>query len=490
MEYRRLRHQGKMINPKDLRGDWVIISGRCPECGRWAGRVLLNAQDRTVAGPALPEIYNSGIRCCLPVIPTHLDFFSRGKVTRHTTLRQFFDRPIGDEEATTLLNEPLNWAIFVLQELLAKDPLPGKVKMPRSGHVFLDRVIEMAECYGELYAAKVLRFCAALTGSVSWEDLAGALRGLYSYVHRNELPSGRAEALFAAYRCIYSAKSGASGLTVVARDGKIHHESGYIRVGMSQGESISRRIWPSDLMAMTAGFFSLEEALGILKTMPFTSRLGPTVELDSYPLKEAVRFLGANKVYALNPAGVVARLFRDIPLQLYIREDGDYVVGWFETDNSPAKWPIWLNWREGFGFSPLQVFRGFVPEDDGLLAGVMGVFIDLAVTPPDRLNKRVVPRGRHSAILLPGEGRVDAEPRYVYFRHESMKKHERLRRPLVTVRTSPVLHGVAGHLRRAKKASETAVENAQKYGVILPPGYTFVRPHMAGVRKQDVDDGP
>jgi hypothetical protein len=41
-------------------------------------------------------------------------------------------------------------------------------------------------------------------------------------------------------------------------------------------------------------------------------------------------------------------------------------------------------------------------------------------------------------------------------------------------------HSVAQHLRKAKHSSEQQRLLAQKYGVSVPPGYTFVRPHARG----------
>jgi len=50
---------------------------------------------------------------------------------------------------------------------------------------------------------------------------------------------------------------------------------------------------------------------------------------------------------------------------------------------------------------------------------------------------------------------------------------------VIRVRT----HGVRGHLRRLPagwKASQEAKEIAQGFGVLVPDGFTFVRPHVRG----------
>lgn len=49
------------------------------------------------------------------------------------------------------------------------------------------------------------------------------------------------------------------------------------------------------------------------------------------------------------------------------------------------------------------------------------------------------------------------------------------------------IHAVRGHLRRLPpgwKPSPEAIETAQFYGVVLPEGYTFVRPHTRGIGKE------
>jgi hypothetical protein len=46
-------------------------------------------------------------------------------------------------------------------------------------------------------------------------------------------------------------------------------------------------------------------------------------------------------------------------------------------------------------------------------------------------------------------------------------------------------HAVRGHLRRldgGRKASEVARKAAEEYGIVLPDGRTFVRPHVRGGR--------
>jgi Holliday junction resolvase len=46
-------------------------------------------------------------------------------------------------------------------------------------------------------------------------------------------------------------------------------------------------------------------------------------------------------------------------------------------------------------------------------------------------------------------------------------------------------HFVTGHLRRATEASEKQIFLAQKYGIVVPEGFTFVRPHRRGDKTQE-----
>ena len=53
-------------------------------------------------------------------------------------------------------------------------------------------------------------------------------------------------------------------------------------------------------------------------------------------------------------------------------------------------------------------------------------------------------------------------------------------------------HGVRGHLRRLlnhQRPSAQALKFARDYGLIVPKGYTFVRPHVRGRRAADEDSG-
>jgi hypothetical protein len=46
-------------------------------------------------------------------------------------------------------------------------------------------------------------------------------------------------------------------------------------------------------------------------------------------------------------------------------------------------------------------------------------------------------------------------------------------------------HFVTGHLRRATEASEKQIFLARKYGIVVPEGFTFVRPHRRGNKAQE-----
>ena len=47
-------------------------------------------------------------------------------------------------------------------------------------------------------------------------------------------------------------------------------------------------------------------------------------------------------------------------------------------------------------------------------------------------------------------------------------------------------HFVMGHLRKAVHASETQIQLARRFGIMLPKGFTFVKPHQRGLRAQEV----
>jgi hypothetical protein len=47
-------------------------------------------------------------------------------------------------------------------------------------------------------------------------------------------------------------------------------------------------------------------------------------------------------------------------------------------------------------------------------------------------------------------------------------------------------HFVIGHLRKAVRASETQIQMARRFGIMLPEGFTFVKPHQRGQRAQEV----
>ena len=48
------------------------------------------------------------------------------------------------------------------------------------------------------------------------------------------------------------------------------------------------------------------------------------------------------------------------------------------------------------------------------------------------------------------------------------------------------VHGVSCHVRKVGQASAKQLFLAQRYGVDVPTGYTFVRPHERGKKKRDV----
>ncbi|MEM2493684.1 MAG: hypothetical protein QXE23_09125, partial [Nitrososphaerota archaeon] len=59
-------------------------------------------------------------------------------------------------------------------------------------------------------------------------------------------------------------------------------------------------------------------------------------------------------------------------------------------------------------------------------------------------------------------------------------------------RIARAAHAVRGHLRRLPpgwKPSEEARAIAMGFGVVVPDGFTFVRPHMRGGRKEGEGEG-
>jgi len=78
-----------------------------------------------------------------------------------------------------------------------------------------------------------------------------------------------------------------------------------------------------------------------------------------------------------------------------------------------------------------------------------------------------------------------AEPSIVYLpRIRYIRDIEKLAAPLHL--ESRRAHFVTGHLRKALKANKNQIILAQRFGVVVPAGFTFVRPHQRGERARDI----
>lgn len=494
VEFRHIRYQGRSVKKPDLRqGVYAGIAGRCPVCGRWNMRVLGDVTQGMEGLERFPDYKEAGIRCCVPCPPTHAVLMARGRVARVDELSKVVIAGVSPMGTALLLHENLSWVIIATQEFSHKDGMKDKTVLQRTGVPLLDAIIEAAESPMEIYVARVLYFVMYRMDEVSSKELVKIPEMLYQYALEERLEQTRVDAMFLMYRSIYRLMTPAATMAIMDKDG-LTEQRGMVVMGLGQpGDNPLTRVWPWDLVAYTGAFFTLEESREIVATS-VTSELEVVASgnvQDAF--YEHLAALGKEKAYSLGPAGVVAVVEgKDVIKSIFLSERGDYLVGYFEVDEPDSiRIPYWVHWKKGYGYSPWQVSHSFEPASDPLLEAALGVFRDLVTSSPESIKSRVVSAKRAGVILKPGEGRAQAEPRVIFVRpgRDAEGRTPPLRRRLPTERKAPAVHGVAGHLRRARRPSEDAVARAKEYGVAVPEGYTWVRPHLAGKVKDRPPSG-
>ncbi len=457
--------------PFPYSGFGVLMSGCCPRCGGKAA-LLVARLPYPIPDWDPGDTPVAPLRCCGPVWPTEVEFLFDGEVRAAAPLADLLKR-IPEQWHSDAF-----WAIIVLS-----DARPGPVQYPDPPPSY---AAELA-----LGAREALRGRYWPQEALQWASREGRKireRGLWRELWEFGILTCRAvasspegaEAAAALYRalCRFAAGSGRvlAGLgeeggpvfvTVASRD--------YKAEGVSEP---SEYAWPWDVAAFTLGFWDpgrVEEAA-----------LGAVYRLDvsgGEPAPAHWRRVREARRYTLTPTGVRAALRGAGALrEVFLREVGPTLVYFEAGIPGFPRGAVrgWFDWELGCGFSPWQLTCGFRPAEDPLLGLAAG--LDAALVTAEA---RQVARGERR-ILPPEEGRVKLEPRVAYFGDPGERGLRSVRRPLPAAeRRAPRPHAVAGHLRRVSgRASEEARRAAEEYRVVLPEGFTFVRPHVRG-RKED-----
>lgn len=474
--YSKVYDERDKLIPFPRSGFTVLLGARCPGCGGGVARVVgrMECPDPDWDPGDVPV---RPLRCCREVWPTEVALLERG-------------RPVAlDPLSGVLARDPNSytgnfcWSLIVLDSVR---PSPARYRVP-PGRPALERWAERAEkilSRSRFWPQEALRFVYREGEEVArkrlWADLWDFM--LASYRAAKEHPAA-APAVLALYRALYRMAAGQEQM-VVGLEGGVPITVDLRRSAYAPDEigDPLRFAWPWDTAAFTFGLWGLGEvetaALGAVYTFDLEGGEPPTGHWER--VRDARR-------YTLTPSGVRAVLREGGIREVFLREAGPTLV-YFQAHVDGLPRGVlrgWFDWEEGVGFSPWQLVHGFRPADDPLLGLAAGLFAELVTAEPHRIAHKV--RSGGGRVLPPGEGEVKVGPRVVYLGARGERGTRSVRTLLPKEeRRAPRPHTVAGHLRRISgRASEAARRAAEEYRVVLPEGFTFVRPHVRGEKKEE-----
>lgn len=460
------------------RDTWLFTAGRCPFCKRQVAKACFRLTDYA----NIPDIPLADIACCKKFLPTVLAVVQDGSVVDAI--------PVGSlylQEPDAIKCHADNWCQYVLWEAsleLERNRLPFPENaafacvsewLKEMVHLVADpaRYADFSLFYAQKVARQVEKYGL-------YKELWSMVPEIYGYVKKHNLPPAVAAALFALYRAIFRQLCG-DGQVIVAVNSKgpVKLTVGTVGVRKSNA-SVRKAVWPYDTYAFNYNFVDpADEEFLCLDAGAF--RLN--VKAGENPYCACLQKIRAERRYTLTPGGVRAVLPAGYvgTREVLLKEQGDNTVAAKIVASEPGlSFLCWFNWETGVGFSPWQIANEYVPDRDPLLGLVAEVFCDLVTGSEKDVRKRI--EEKIKTILLPGEEKIKTSRRVVYIGRNEESKNQ-IRKKLVVERKAPSPHAVAGHLRKARKASAEAIERARKHGIVVPDGYTFVSPYLKGRQK-------
>ena len=231
---------------------------------------------------------------------------------------------------------------------------------------------------------------------------------------------------------------------------------------------------------------SKSELLNMLDVLPSCENVEECEEQAEFLLNEA----DANKEGCIPPNAVVELSVGPF-VEIELREVHNNVLVALRHENGlvlfstvePEKsyWSVELPFEEDDNNGQLAA-RKATAAIKLLLAAVIRDF--WVVEHRERVFQTKQVESRLTGRNTPNSGpRIVYLPRVKYDFQESPDVEKCGEQLDTTVRRS---HFVQGHLRRSQQPSEHQLALAARYGIIVPEGYTFVRPHERGKSERDV----
>jgi Holliday junction resolvase len=221
----------------------------------------------------------------------------------------------------------------------------------------------------------------------------------------------------------------------------------------------------------------------VVDTIPRAEDKDAALEAANALIKEAI----SERKWAI-PPGALLELNYGPFTQLELREQGSIVEFLLRTDLGEFS-------AGGINLSDEHVWWEGLTNDseevDARMPLMAGLDLVLAAVIRDFLvveqRERVFHHGTAPRKLQQGSDsdgpRVVYLPRVSYVGHADIPK---CRQELDHASREARAHAVRPHLRRAEVASPAQLFIARRYGVDVPKGYTFVRPHERGKKPRDV----
>jgi len=470
-----LSETGQKRKISDFRGNWFFLAGKCPRCGKRVAKATAEVEDIE----NVPDVRLPSLNCCRLFPPVEMALVSDGQIVTVDPIGMVVDRNVKECASSFFSwNQVILWSAWKnFPPEKQKPPAPPEVPDPvglwlkEMASAISDRkkFIQRGILFSEKEAEKINK-------RQLYADLWKLPFALYRWAE--SLPDHQANALFALYRTMFRAVCGNESILVGVDENRPLFAPFKVPedVGEEYEESpgVAEHIWPFDMYAFSFGF------PGDVKG--FSDVFVLDVVTSGESLEETLEKIRSGRRYTLTPGGVRALLPKGEIVQELTMEENDSLVFAVAVTEGEISFPVWLDWREGFGFSPWQMINGFRPREDPLLGLLARTFCDLVTAKPAEIKKRVLSEERAKVVLLPSEG--EAKLRKTVYVGRGRSGTSAVRQGIPTERKAPAPHAVAGHLRRVKKhASPEAVERARYYGIQVPDGYTFIRPFRKGMRE-------
>lgn len=343
---------GKRKKLSDFRGAWLFLAGRCPRCGRHVAHAIAEVENPD----KFPDVYLPYLECCRRFLPVEVAIVADGRVKVLDPLGKVMNLDL--EVCAT---SPRMWNQVILWNACDKMP-PGKQKPPvhpeLSGPVglWLKEISAIID-NKEKFVQKGLLFSEKEAERINKQQLYGELWKLPFAIYRwsENLPDFQVSAAFALYRALYRAVSGDGRLLVGMDEGKPLFAEFSVPEGAVKSDGrtgVLNHVWPFDVFAFSFGFLNDPE---VMKN--FLAVFVLVTVTVSEPLDGTLEKIRTGRRYTLTPGGVRAILPKDeiTGVRELVIEERDSTVFAVAKVSEQISFPVWFDWREGFGFSSWQV---------------------------------------------------------------------------------------------------------------------------------------